>query len=510
MPYGARRLPPHVTSTDAPSRASVGLRSERGPILASVMLSIALVAIDTTILATAVPAIVEDLGGFTQFPWLFSAFLLAQAVTTPVYGKLADVYGRKPLMLLGIGAFVVGSVLCAVAWSMPALIVARAVQGLGAGAIQPTGMTIMGDIYSVAERAVAQGYIASVWAMSAVVGPTLGGLFADHLSWRWIFWINIPLGLLAAAMLLRRFEEHGDRAAVTERRSVDVAGSALLAAAAGLLLLGLLEGGLRWAWASPASVGIFAGSAVLLVGFGLVERRAPDPVLPLWVFRNRVLNAATIGAFVVGVLMLGVTSYIPVYAQRVLGSGATVAGLAVAALAIGWPIAASTAGRVYLRWGFRPCLLAGAAFGVVGSGIVALAGPGSSIWQLAVGCLVLGLGLGYVASPSVIAAQSAVTWRDRGVATGVNMFSRSVGSAVGVAAFGALANGIVAGRLGGGVDAAEVDLERLAAAVLEPALSAVFVAVFLVSLTLVVAGVVMPSRVHSPDEPAEPADVTGE
>lgn len=507
MPYGARGLPPHVTTASAPTRASVGLRSERGPILASVMLSIALVAIDTTILATAVPAIVDDLGGFTQFPWLFSAFLLTQAVTTPIYGKLADVYGRKPLMMFGIGAFLVGSVCCAVAWSMPVLIVARAVQGLGAGAIAPTGMTIMGDIYTVAERAVAQGYVASVWAMSAVVGPTLGGLFADHLSWRWIFWINIPLGLLAAAMLQRRFEEHADIAADTERRSVDVAGSALLAAAAGLVLLGLLEGGIRWDWASPASVVVFAGSAVLLVAFGLVERRAPDPVLPLWVFGNRVLNAATIGAFVVGVLMLGVTSYVPVYAQRILGSGATVAGLAVAALAIGWPIAASTAGRFYLRWGFRPCLLAGSAFGVVGSGIVALAGPDSSIWQLAVGCLVLGLGLGYLASPSVIAAQSAVTWRDRGVATGTNMFARSVGSAVGVAAFGALANGIVASRLGGGVDPGDVELDGLAAGVLEPALSAVFVAVFAVSFALVVAGLVMPSRVHSPDSEAQ---VTGE
>lgn len=507
MPYGAAGLPPYVTAATAPTRASVGLRSERGPILASVMLSIALVAIDTTILATAVPAIVEDLGGFTQFPWLFSAFLLAQAVTTPIYGKLADVYGRKPLMLFGIGAFVVGSVLCAVAWSMPALIVARAVQGLGAGAIQPTGMTIMGDIYSVAERAIAQGYIASVWAMSAVIGPTLGGLFADHLSWRWIFWINIPLGLLAAVMLVRRFEEHGDSAGSTGRRSVDVAGSALLAGAAGLLLLGLLEGGIRWAWSSPASLGVFAGAVVLLAAFVVVERRAPDPVLPLWVFGNRVLNAATIGAFVVGVLMLGVTSYVPVYAQRVLGSGATAAGLAVAALAIGWPIAASTAGRFYLRWGFRPCLLAGAAFGVAGTGIVALAGPESPLWQLAFGCLVLGLGLGYVASPSIVAAQSAVTWRDRGVATGTNMFARSVGSAVGVAAFGALANGIVASRLGGGVDAGDIDLESLPAAVLHPALHAVFVAVFAVSATLVIAGLVMPSRVHSPDDET---DVTGE
>ena len=179
------------------------------------MLSIALIAIDATILATAVPAIVRDLGGFTQFPWMFSAYLLTQAISTPIYGKLADTFGRKPLMLFGIGIFVLGSVLCAVSWSMGALIAFRALQGLGAGAIQPAGMTIMGDIYSVAERAVAQGYIASVWAMSAVIGPTLGGLFSDHLSWRWIFWINVPLGLLAAVVLWIRFDEKAVRAAPT-------------------------------------------------------------------------------------------------------------------------------------------------------------------------------------------------------------------------------------------------------------------------------------------------------
>ena len=207
QPIGLRL---HMT-TAAPTRASVGLRSDRGPILGSVMLSIALIAIDATILATAVPAIVRDLGGFTQFPWLFSAYLLTQAISTPIYGKLADTFGRKPLMLFGILTFVVGSVLCALSWSMGALIAFRALQGLGAGAIQPAGMTIMGDIYSVAERAVAQGYIASVWAMSAVVGPTLGGLFSDHLSWRWIFWINLPLGLLAAAVLWIRFDENPER-----------------------------------------------------------------------------------------------------------------------------------------------------------------------------------------------------------------------------------------------------------------------------------------------------------
>lgn len=493
------RLPSHVTHAEPvarPTRSSVGLRSERGPVLGSVMLSIALVAIDTTILATAVPAIVADLGGFTQFPWLFSTYLLAQALTTPIYGKLADVFGRKPLMLVGIGLFVLGSVLCAVAWSMGVLIAARAVQGLGAGAIQPTGMTIMGDIYSVAERAVAQGYIASVWAISAVVGPTLGGLLTEHASWRWIFWINVPLGGLAALVLVRRFHERPHR---QERRPIDGLGALLLAGAAGLLLLGLLEGGIRWSWTSPAGIGVFAGAAVLLVAFVLAERRAADPVLPLWVFTGRVLNAATIGAFVVGVVMLGVTSYVPVYAQRVLGSGTVTAGLAVAALAIGWPIAASTSGRFYLRWGYRPCLLAGAGFGLAGAGLLTVAGPGSSVWLLAAGSLVLGLGLGYVASPSVVAAQAAVAWERRGVATGVTMFSRSVGSAVGVAVFGAIANAGVAARLGSGVDAGSVELEDLPVGVLEPALHLVFVAVAVCSAALVVAGLLMPRHVDEAD-----------
>ncbi len=494
MRGGQPRLRPGVT-TSAPTRATVGLRSERGPILGSVMLSISLVAIDATILATAVPAIVRDLGGFTQFPWMFSAYLLTQAVTTPIYGKLADTFGRKPLMLFGIGTFVLGSVLCAVAWSMGALIAFRALQGLGAGAIQPAGMTIMGDIYSVAERAVAQGYIASVWAMSAVIGPTLGGLFSDHLSWRWIFWINLPLGLLAAAVLWIRFDEKASLAGPHVRKPIDWWGAFLVAAASALLLLGLLEGGIRWAWWSWQSGVVFAGAASLAILFVRVESRVADPVLPGWLFRHRVLNAATVGGFVAGMVMLGVTSYVPVYAQGVLGAGATTAGFAVAALAIGWPFAASTSGRIYLRWGFRACLLLGAGFGALGATILTLVGPGSSILLLAAACLVLGLGLGYVVSPSVVALQSAVDFRRRGVATGANMFARSVGSAVGVAMFGAIANAVVADRLGGAAAAGSVDLDQLPVGVLDPALQAVFLTVAGCALLLVFSALMMPSRV---------------
>lgn len=455
--------------------------------LLGVMLSIGLVAIDSTILATAVPAVVDDLGGFTQFPWLFSVYLLAQAVTVPIYAKLADQFGRKPVMLVGIGLFLLGSLLCGLAWSMGSLIAFRAVQGLGAGAVQPMGMTIVGDIYSMAERATVQGYLASVWAISSVVGPTLGGVFADYLSWRWIFFVNIPLGLAAATMIWRRFDERVERS----RHRIDYAGAVLLAGGGVLLLLGLLEGGVRWDWASPASVAIFVVAAVLLVGFVLVERRAAEPVLPLWVFGHRVLLAAMLASLVVGILMMGLTTYVPLYAQNVLGHGAVVAGFALAGMTLGWPVAASTSGRIYLARGFRFTLLLGSGAAVVGGALLTLVGAGSSIWLLGAASFVLGLGFGYVASPSIVAAQSSVTWQHRGVATGATMFARSVGSAIGVAVFGAIANAVVADRIGDGTPR----LEDLGPGVLDPAIHAVFLVSVAVSVLLVLVAVLMPRKV---------------
>lgn len=469
-------------------RASVGLRSARGPILLAVMLSVGLVAIDATILATAVPAVVDDLGGFTQFPWLFSVYLLAQAVSVPVYGKLADLRGRKPVMLLGIVLFVVGSVLCGLAWNMPALIAFRLVQGLGAGAIQPMGMTIIGDLYSVAERAKVQGYIASVWGVSSVVGPTLGGVFSDYLSWRWIFFVNIPLGLAAAWMLLRRFEE---TVALSARPRIDYAGTILLTVGGSLLLLGLLEGGVVWAWDSMTSIAILAGSAVLLTVFGLVERRAAEPVLPLWVLGHRVLNSANSTALLVGVLMIGLSTYVPLYAQSVLGTTALVAGFALAAMTLGWPIAASLAGRLYLRLGFRTTMVIGSAFVLAGSALLLAVTPESSVLHLALACFVIGIGLGFTSSPAVVAAQSSVDWRSRGVVTGANVFARSVGSAVGVAVFGAVANSVVATRLGG----AKADLEHVPGQILAPAIHDVYYGAGAAAVLLVGAVAFMPNRI---------------
>ncbi|HLM05814.1 MAG TPA: MDR family MFS transporter [Blastococcus sp.] len=457
--------------------AGVGFRSERGPVLIGIMLSTALVAIDATVIATAVPSVVAELGGFAEFPWLFSVYLLAQAVTVPVYGKLADVFGRKPVMLVGIGLFLVGSILCGMAWSMGALIAFRAVQGLGAGAVQPMSMTIVGDLYSLEERAKVQAYIASVWAMSSVVGPTLGGVFSEYVSWRWIFFVNIPLCLIAAAAIGLRFHERVDR----RRPRIDYAGAGVLTVALTLLILGLLEGGQAWAWSSPQSVAVLVGGAVLLVLFVGIERRAADPVVPLRLLRNRLLVATNLVAACVGAVLLGLTSYVPTYVQDVLGTGPLVAGFALAALTLGWPISASQSGRVYLRIGIRSTSAIGAAVVVLGSALLLLLDESTSVFQVGTTSFVIGLGMGFAAAPTLIAAQSAVQWQQRGVVTGSNMFFRSAGSAVGVAAFGAIVNATLRGS---GVEGDRVTPEALTAAVHNVFLATAALAVVMLAAVL--------------------------
>src|SRR3954470_17925008 len=469
-----------VSVEQAAASAGIGFRSERGPVLIGVMLSTALVAIDSTVIATAVPSVVGELGGFSEFPWLFSVYLLAQAVTVPVYGKLADVFGRQPVILFGIGLFLVGSILCGCAWSMGALIAFRAVQGLGAGAVQPMSMTIVGDLYSLQERAKVQGYIASVWAVSSVVGPTLGGVFSEYVSWRWIFFVNIPLCLVAAATIGVRFHERVDR----RRPRIDYAGAAVLTVALTLLILGLLEGGQAWAWGSPQSVAVLVAGAVLLGVFVVIERRAADPVVPLRLLRHRLLVATNLVAACVGAVLLGLTSYVPTFVQDVLGTGPLVAGFALAALTLGWPLSASQSGRVYLQIGMRSTALIGATVVVLGSALLFLVDESSSVVQVGATAFVIGLGMGFTAAPTLIAAQSAVRWQERGVVTGLNMFSRSAGSAVGIAVFGAVVNASLGGR---GVDSDRVSPEALTAAVHH-----VFLGTTVLAVVMLAAALLMP------------------
>jgi MFS family permease len=466
----------HVTTMPA---EGVGFRSKRGPVLIALMLSTGLVAIDATVVATAVPAIVHDIGGFTSFPWLFSAYLLAQAVSVPVYAKLSDTIGRKPIMLIGIGLFLLGSILCGVAWSMPVLIAFRVVQGLGAGAVQPMAITIAGDIYTLSERAKVQGYLASVWAVSSVVGPTLGGVFASLGIWRGIFLVNIPLCLVAGWMLVRSFHENIEHV----KHRVDYLGSGLLTVSLTLLILGALEGGQAWAWDSAISDAVFAGGALLFVAFIFVERRAAEPVLPPWVVSRRLLATTAMVAFGVGAVMLGITSYVPTFLVGALSTSPIVAGLALAALTIGWPISASQSGRLYLRIGFRNTALIGITVTVIGTAVLAVTASVPNVALVAVSCFIVGLGLGLVATPTLIAAQTSVEWNERGVVTGTNLFARSIGSSIGVAVFGAIANAVYAGTPHG-----DTDPHTIVAAS-----SAVFLAVMIAAVLTVAAVIGMPA-----------------
>jgi EmrB/QacA subfamily drug resistance transporter len=464
--------------------AEVSLRGTRGQILLSLMLGTFLIAIDSTILATAVPTIVGELGGFSQFPWLFSIYLLGQAASVPVYAKLCDTFGRKPVMLFGIGLFLAGSILSATAWSMTVLIIFRAIQGLGAGAIMPSSMTIAGDIYTVRERATAQAYLASVWAISAVAGPTLGGVFAQFFSWRWIFWVNVPMGLLAAFMLIRSYHESFER---TKQR-IDITGATLLTTALVLLVLGVLEGGQGWTWGSWQSVGCFAVGAALLVAFAVVERRAADPVLAPWVTRDRVVVTTSLASLGVGAVTIGLTSFVPTFLEQTAGAVPLLAGLAVAAQSIGWPISGSLAGRFYLRIGFRATMVIGSTMTLIGAVALTLFSFTPSVWLTAAGCIAVGLGLGLVANPALIAAQSSVGLRERGVVSGTNTLARAVGSAVGVAVYGAIANAVIAARGGQGHPAA-----------IQAGSTAVFVSVA-VSAALLIACTVFVPRVPISDE----------
>src|SRR6478609_7499510 len=331
-----------------------------------------------------------------------------------------------------------------------------------------------------------QGYLASVWAISSVIGPLLGGVFSQLGIWRGVFLINIPLCLLAAWMFSRHFHEK-----VTHRhRTVDVLGAALLACAMTVLILAILGGGQTWAWSSAPSISAFAAGAALLVAFVFVERRAAEPVLPLWVFSRRLLCATTIVAFGVGAILMGLTSYVPTFLEGSLRIQPVIAGLALAALTLGWPATASVAGRFYLRWGFKNTAILGATLVIAGSAVLAAAAHRPNVAVVAAVCLVIGGGMGLLAVPTLIAAQSSVGWNERGVVTGNNMFARSLGSAVGVAVFGAIANSI----FGPG------DVHSVGPAAIKLGSAAVFTGVLVVAVATAVAVLAMP---HTPSHSGE-------
>ncbi|MCX4981358.1 MFS transporter [Streptomyces sp. NBC_00572] len=437
--------------------------AHRGPVVAALMLGMGLAAIDGTIVSTAVPQIVGDLGGLAVFSWLFSGYLLAVTVTLPVYGKLSDTFGRKPVLIAGVVLFLIGSLLCAAAWNMAALIAFRVVQGLGGGALQGTIQTIAADLYPLKERPKIQAKLSSVWAASSVAGPAAGGLLAGYADWRWIFLINLPVGLVALWLIVRHLKEPAAaRTTPRERVRIDWAGALSIFATGALLLTALVQGGVAWPWLSAPSLGLLTGAAVLGAVTVLVERRAAEPIIPGWIWRRRTISAVNLALGALGLLMVAPTVFLPTYAQSVLGLGPIAAGFVLSVMTLSWPITAAFSNRVYGRIGFRLTAVIGISLALaLLLAFPFLPFPGEP-WQPALIMLLLGGALGLFQLPLIVGVQSTVPYEERGTTTASVLFCRQVGQSVGAAVFGAVANGVLAARLGGG------DLDTLARALDAP------------------------------------------
>lgn len=412
-------------------------------ILVALMCTLMLAAMDITIVATAIPQIVADLGGFRLFSWLFSIYLLAQTVTIPICGKLADMVGRKPVLVAGMLVFLAGSAASSMAWNMTSLIAFRGLQGIGAGSIIATVSTLAGDLYSVRERAAIQGWLSSVWGVAALAGPLAGGAFAEYLSWRWIFLVNLPIGGLALALIGAFLHETFEK----RQRRVDYAGSVLVLASTGTLIYGLLQGGQAWPWLSRQSLEVFALAAALIAATVWVERRAAEPVMPGWLWRQRTLIGANLGTLAMGMVMMAPSAYLPTFLQSVHGLGAIGAGLVLACMSFGWSGASAVSGRLYLRAGFRDTALVGSVLVSLAAAAFALLHAARGPWAAVIDQVILGAGFGLLFTPLLIGVQSVVPWERRGVATGASMFARYLGQSLGAAFFGALFNAVVGARL---------------------------------------------------------------
>jgi EmrB/QacA subfamily drug resistance transporter len=431
-------------------------RSRRALVVTGVMGAVFLAAMESTVVATAMPTVIASLGGIRIYSWTFSAYLLTSTVTMPIWGRLADQMGRRPAYLAGLALFLLGSALAGLSSSMEQLIAFRALQGLGAGSLISIGMTIVGDLYGMERRAKMQGYFSSVWGVASLVGPLLGGLLTDRVSWRWVFYINLPFGLLAAAAIAIGLRDETRR---RSRTSFDLLGMGVFAAAISALLVGLVElgaGGSR----RPTGFGLLALSAVLLVVFVLVERRVAEPVIPLRLFGNPMLRAAAATGLLSGMAMFGAITYVPLYLQAVTGSTATQAGWVLMPFVLGWVIFSVAGARLTLRLGYRRVVLAG--MGALVLAFILLAGWDETLTRATAArdITLAGVGMGLVFVPMLIAVQNSVPRSLLGSATSLTGFFRTVGGAVGVAVMGAAMTHRLERALEGAVTSAPADLQE--------------------------------------------------
>ncbi|HLZ26325.1 MAG TPA: MDR family MFS transporter [Chloroflexota bacterium] len=422
--------------------------SERRLVTIALFVATFLVALDTSVVSTAMPTVIGQIGGIQLYSWVFSAYLLTGTVTVPIYGKLADLFGRKPVFLAAIAMFMVGSMLCGQAQTMEQLIVFRLLQGLGAGGVLPITQTVLGDVFPLEQRARITGLFSTVWGVAGLLGPAIGGFLTEHVSWRWVFYVNFPLCVLSMVLISSFLHEHLQR----RRPSIDYIGAVTLAGAVALLLVGL-----QTSSGNPlVQVVLYVLAAVLVPVFIWQERRAPEPLVPLWLFRQRAIGVSTLGGLLLGVALYGQSTFLPPFVQGVMGASPTLSGFVLASSSISWPLASGLGGRLLLRWGFRaPCVLGGVVL-TIGFGLLLTVTPESGLWAPAAISFVTGLGFGFYSVVIILAAQSSVGWQNRGVVTSANQFARNIGGTVGVSIAGAIFTAGVVTAAGTGVNPNEI------------------------------------------------------
>jgi EmrB/QacA subfamily drug resistance transporter len=418
---------------DAASLATGAPAMRRSLVLSACMMATFMAAVESTIVATAMPSIAAKLGGFSLFSWVFSAYMLTQAVTIPIYGRLADIYGRKRLFYVGAGLFLVGSISCGLSTSMLQLVMFRVLQGIGAGGVQPIANTIVGDIYTPSERARIQGLLSSVFAVSALAGPSLGAFLVAYASWQVVFWVNLPIGIAAIVMIAAFLPESVQHRA----HRVDYAGSALLALTVGAFMLLLVQGSSldRTQMAAAGAVGLCA--AVLLAWH---EWRTPEPLLPLELWRNRVIVIGSVGSCVTGAIVMGIAAFLPAYVQGAMGRSAALAGSILGLMTVVWALSSAVAGQILVRTTYRFTATLGSVLLVVGCLTLIAATPARGPGWAASGAMLAGIGMGLCNTTFMVSVQAAVSWQQRGAATSSAMFLRFLGQALGAAGFGAMIN----------------------------------------------------------------------
>jgi EmrB/QacA subfamily drug resistance transporter len=437
-------MPEDVATAQIESAPQVRTQN-RKLVFVAALASVVITAIESTIVSTSMPTVVASLGGFDLLSWVFTAYLLTQAITVPIYGRLSDLYGRKPILLTGVGFFAIGSTLCGFAPTMLTLVFFRTVQGFGAGALVSVGRTLIGDIFNGPERARMQGVVSSGFIGAGLLGPLIGAFLVTHTIWPMIFWVNVPIALAAGAILLWGFHERIEK----RRHRIDWGGAALISVGTATLMFALAQtSSLSWA----IKGGLLIVAIVLLLVFVLYERNVAEPIWPMSLFRDRVASSGNLVSLATGATTLGIAAYLPVYIQGVIGDSAAVSGIVIMALSIGGPLGAASAGQVMLRSSYRTAASIGAALYIVGSIMMTMMTPHSDVaWAAASGFL-MGLGMGMNNNTYLVAAQSESAWNQRGIATSSLIFTRILGQAIGAAAFGGILNAGLAGFLNGDDD----------------------------------------------------------